>query len=70
MIPKIAPVETETAPVELKETVLTLSKPCKHSNRFDTQDPDAPITSIYVLKGNMPEIKNAKKIAVTIRVVE
>jgi hypothetical protein len=62
--------ETETAPVEVSETILTLDKPCKHSNRFSTQDPDAPINSVYVLKGNLPGIKDAKKIAVAIRIVE
>lgn len=52
------------------ETILELDKPCKHSNRFSTSNPDAPITSIYILKGNMPESKNAKKVKVTISVVE
>lgn len=57
---------TET--VELVETELTLSKPCKHSVRFDTQDVDAPLSSIYVNR-SLQGIGKAQKIAVTIRIV-
>lgn len=62
--------ETETGALEVTETILTLDKPCLHSNRFSTKDPDAPINSIYILKGNLPAIKTAKRVAVTIRVID
>ena len=60
---------TETAPVELVETELEMSKPCKHSVRFDTKDLDAPLSSIYINR-SLPGIGQAKKVAVTIRIVE
>ena len=52
------------------EVILELDKECKHSNRFGTQNPDSPVTSIYILKGNMPEVKKAKKVKVVLSVVE
>ncbi len=56
--------------ITLVETELTLERPCKHSVLFKTKDPNAVIENIYVSKANMPEIKNAKKVAVTVRIME
>lgn len=52
------------------ETTLELDKTCKHSNRFATKHPDAPVSSIYISKANMPAVKTAKKVKVTIEVLE
>lgn len=41
------------------------NKPCKHVIRFETQDPTAHVSNVYVSKG-FPGIETAKAIVVSI----
>jgi hypothetical protein len=59
----------ETGDVEVTETILNRDKECKHSVRFTTGELDVPVDNVYVAR-SMPGITTAKKIAITVRVVE
>jgi hypothetical protein len=44
---------------------MKVGKPCKHSIRFETDDPKAPVSNVYVSRA-MPGIESAKEITVTV----
>lgn len=53
----------------VSETVMTKDKDCKGSVRFSTDDLKARVTNVYVSRA-MPGIEDAKKVKVTIEVIE
>jgi len=49
------------------EFVLTKTKECKHTIVFGTEDPDAPVSSVYVSR-KVPGITTAKSITLKLSV--
>lgn len=48
-----------------KQIIMTPDKSCVHSIRFATEDPKAPVKSVYVSR-EFPGIEQAKTVIVTI----
>lgn len=57
---------TKSSPVSIE---MPKGKDCKGSVRFETADPNAVVTNIYVDR-SMPGISEAKKVKVTVEVIE